>query len=256
MNIALIFAEHGPADGRFAAYRAPSFIRGLGEIGLAAETVRLLGGASRALAKSPARADTDRHAGLACDEASLPGLFAACDFDAVYSFGDVTRLASVWTHAAPLGCPLIHVVVSGDVGEIGTGAALRRMAWSRAGIGAKDASRHVGGLIGSSRAALGNHIESGFFAHARFSMITPSPSPMPNAAGDRSQPQVCSAPTLGHVDREGEPDPSWQQPPSDLAGVAHAMRRTSPDAVATVFALAYRRLVAPAAAGPARVVAQ
>ena len=166
MNIALIFAEHGTANGQFAAYRAPSFIRSLGELGFAVDIVQLQDGALPTL--EGYRRARRRAATRACNATRHRcGLLTGRQIDAVYSFGDVIRLASVWTHVAPICCHLIHVVTTGRESAIGSGAALRRMAWSRAGLRAKEASRHVAGLLGSSCAAIGNHIEAGFFAQVR-----------------------------------------------------------------------------------------
>jgi hypothetical protein len=136
-----------------------------------------------------------------CDEASLAAFLRVAQTLVVYTFGDVTRLASVWTHAAQVGCALVHFV-AGE-GAFGAGAAISRMAWSRAGLRAKGASRHVCGLLGSNRASIGSHIEAGFFPRAKFSMITLPPIPMGTRTEDRSPPRVFSTPMLGYYAHEG-----------------------------------------------------
>jgi hypothetical protein len=204
MNLALIFARD---RGRlFDPYRSRSFLEGLRRENFEPMIGDLvLGEDSSLLDLWPNAAEEvlPDHA----DRRSLSDVLRSHQPLIVHTFGDIMRLGSVWTRAAQAGCPVVHFVTSG-CDRIGTRASnIRRTAWSRDGLRARHASRHVGGIVGSSRASIANHIESSFFPHAKFSMIALPPTPIAGGIEDRTQIDVSAMPTLGHYDHAGVDEP-------------------------------------------------
>ena len=208
MNLALIFARDNEGGDRlFDPYRSRSFLEGLrrekfepmiGDLVLDEDSLLL---DSWPNAAEEVLSD---HA----DRRSLSDVLRSHQPLIVHTFGDIMRLGSVWTHAAHADCPIVHFVASGCDERTATRAGkIRRTAWSRNGLCARHASRHVGGIVGSSRAAIANHIESSFFPHAKFSMLALPPTSIAPGIEDRTQRDVSAMPTLGYYDDGGLDEP-------------------------------------------------
>src|ERR1700682_3384337 len=110
MKIALVFAQKAPADRLVARFRSSDFIRALHQEGLEPMIVQLQDGDFPAVGSSETNAGDLAASTYLCDEASLASFLRVAQTLVVYTFGDVTRLASVWTHAAQVGCALVHFV--------------------------------------------------------------------------------------------------------------------------------------------------
>ncbi len=185
IKVAIIFATDGSdgGDDIIAPFATASFAAGLRIAGSTPLMIAVTPHGDAMVGPTFGGADL-----LRSSAAGLCDLIAGERPDAIQTFGMETRLAAIWPMATALDVPLAHCVSSWRGGETQT----RPVAgWTFAVARAKRASRHVGAVIGTSRAAAGRLIAAGWFSNATFSVILPppversgaSPAPTPRAAG-------------------------------------------------------------------------
>lgn len=197
MKVALIFAAAGAAceDAVLGPFRAPGFIAGLQRAGIEPLAIAVVAaGGGNAAAGGPGvlgpgwfTVRHDRLAGLVADEQP----------DVVQTFGPEHRAGAVWPLArtAPL---LVHCVScwpeepqKGTMPAVFASLAARR---------ARHASRHVGAVVGTSRAAIGGLLGAGYFARAGFSALVRPPvgaAPTPPGEAARSPTARNPVPVFG-----------------------------------------------------------
>lgn len=189
MKVALIFSGAEPGSA-FAPYRARPFVDGLAQEGIDAIVIDVGGEIA------PAATGANRR----CTLSELPNLLTAERVDAVQTFGPAPAVGPVWSGARSV--PIVHFVSAGGPVQDDEGlgfacARLRPRLGSVAGRRARFASRRVAAVIGSNRADIGRHIETGFFPRAAFSMLAPPPV----AAGEgKLADTAASRPVFGVYD--------------------------------------------------------
>jgi hypothetical protein len=182
MKVAIIFATDGSDGGDeiIAPFATASFAAGL----------RLAGFTPLMIAAPHGGATSDETFGGAdlvhSSATGLRDLIAGERPDAIQTFGMEMHLAGIWPMATALDVPVAHCVSSWRGGDAQTRPVTGSVF---AAAQAKRASRHVGAVIGTSRAAAGRLIAAGWFSGAAFSVILPPPversgaAPAPRAAG-------------------------------------------------------------------------
>jgi glycosyl transferase family 1 len=130
----------------------------------------------------------------------LPAILAAEHPDVLMTFGREARLSAIWGIAAAAQLPLGHCVscwrtgrVAPDVRSYSTVSDWR----------AKHSSRHVGGVIGTCRVAVGSLIAGGYFPRAASSIIISPPVDTLGAArpGEMAlSPRSAGGPVIGIYD--------------------------------------------------------
>ena len=184
IKVAIIFATDGSDGGDeiIAPFATASFAAGLRIAGSTPLMIAVTPDGEAAAGQTFGGADLVRSSA-----AGLRDLIAGERPDAIQTFGMETRLAAIWPTAAALDVPLAHCVSSWRGGD----AQTRPVTGSVFAVArAKRASRHVGAVIGTSRAAAGRLIAAGWFSGAAFSVILPPPverigavpAPAPRAA--------------------------------------------------------------------------
>jgi Glycosyl transferases group 1 len=175
MKVAIIFATDGSdgEDAIVAPFVSAGFVDGLRHNGVEPVLISVApdhdgAAGGRVQPGSPL---------LRCARDGLAGLIAGERPDTIQTFGPEHRLSTIWPLAADK--PLGHCVACwrGDDAEASafaipslTAARMRR------------ASRHIDGLIGTSRAAVGRLIADGWFPDAAFSVVLPPPVERSGAA--------------------------------------------------------------------------
>jgi hypothetical protein len=200
MRIALVFAQDVTADRTIASFRSPAMIAGLRHEGMDPVAVRFVP------AGEPWR-DAGAAAGApeTCwEEAALPQLVRGLGPDVIHTFGNINRVAPVWTQGARSGAAILHYLAA-EPSELAAAAGPRRV-WSLAHLRTRAASRAVTGLVGSCRATIGRYIEAGFFPRARFSMLAPPPIELADAAPAEAVAATPALPTLGYWASSGGAD--------------------------------------------------
>jgi hypothetical protein len=117
----------------------------------------------------------------------------------VHTFGDVALLSTIWRDAAQAGCLVVHSVT----GDCAPSATNFRRVFLRTALGTRYASRHVQGVLGSSRVSICNYIEAGFFWQAKFSMIALPPVEIPMETETAVRTHTGPLPTFGYYNHYG-----------------------------------------------------
>ncbi len=246
MKIALVFAADASASVALARYRSQRFIGALAVAGHSPIIIDVDSGADAGRLAVPAYAGAPST--FFCTPDGLPRILRQERPAVIQTFGAASRHAGLWPRARATGVPILHVVSAG--GPVACEARDLGLAWRRirpglrspAGWRARFASRHVGGLIGSNRADLGQHLDLGFFPRATFSMVVPPP--LPEAARSEAVAATPQTPTFGVHDPGATA--------ASLRFLLHAIDLTGqPDLFR--FVLAPARLHAMASSAPAGV---
>jgi hypothetical protein len=166
MKVAIIFATDGSGceDAVLAPFRSASFVEGLRVGGIDPVIITVVPDHA---ADDPERPDR----ALRCRRGGLAALLASERPDAVQTFGPEHQMAAIWPIAAQAGARIAHCVSCWREAADAPSSRISSLATSRA----KRASRHVGALIGTGRAAVGGLIAGGYFPHAASSVIVPPP---------------------------------------------------------------------------------
>jgi len=217
MKVAIIFATDGSdgEDAIVAPFVSAGFIDGLRHNGVEPVLISVApdhdgAAGGRVQPGSPL---------LRCARDGLAALIVGERPDAIQTFGPEHRLAAIWSLAADQ--PLGHCVSCwrGDDAEASAFAML-----SLAAARMKRASRHIDGLIGTSRAAVGRLIADGWFPDAAFSVILPPPVERSGVAAAVPGPHAAD-PVFGIYDPLASPDlVAFASHAIDLTGRRDAVR--------------------------------
>jgi hypothetical protein len=193
MKIAIIFATDGPdEDSVVAPFRSSELVGHLRASGINVAVASIQASRAEDLGA------TNGANGLHCRRDGLAGLITAQRPNIVQTFGRESRLVDIWPLAAH-HAPVVHCVSSWRRGDANT-----RLFPAAARL--RKASRHVRGLMGTSRSAIGDLIAAGWFSGAAFSVVVPPPVEAPVGPVAVPSRQRAGAPVFGLYDAAGSTD--------------------------------------------------